>query len=58
MTVAAPLSFLDGKYVVFGRVISGMRALKVMEKMETINEKPKQAVKITGAGDYNISKKK
>ena len=43
--------------MVFGRVISGMRALKLMEKMETLNEKPKNAVKIKGAGDYNIGKK-
>ena len=57
VTVAAPLSFLDGKYVVFGRVVQGMRALKVMEKMETVNEKPSQKVSIAAAGDHNISKK-
>jgi cyclophilin family peptidyl-prolyl cis-trans isomerase len=51
------LSFLDNKYVVFGRVISGMRALKLMEKMETVNEKPTQPAFISAAGDFNLSKK-
>lgn len=30
ITTAAPLSFMDTKYVVFGRVISGMRAFKIL----------------------------
>jgi len=40
VTTAAPLSFLDAKYVVFGRVISGMRAFKIMQKIDIVNEKP------------------
>jgi len=32
VTTATPLSFLDTKYVVFGRVISGMRAFKIIQK--------------------------
>ena len=51
------MSFLDNKYVVFGRVISGMRALKMMEKIDIVNERPVQTVKIVAAGDYVISKK-
>jgi len=34
------LSFLDGKSVIFGRVISGMRAIHRMSKEETQNERP------------------
>ena len=54
ITTAAPLSFMDTKYVVFGRVISGMRAFKIMQKVEIVNEKPAQAVKIVAAGEYKI----
>lgn len=54
ITTAAPLSFMDTKYVVFGRVIQGMRAFKVMQKVEIVNEKPAQAVKIVAAGEYKI----
>ena len=54
VTCAAPLSFMDTKYVVFGRVIAGMRAFKIMQKLELINEKPAQAVKIVATGEYKI----
>ena len=40
VTTAAPLTFLDDKYVIFGRVISGLRAFKLIEKSDIINEKP------------------
>ena len=40
VTTVAPLSFMDTKYVVFGRVISGMRAFKIMQKLDIVNEKP------------------
>ena len=52
ITMGAPLTFLDNKNVVFGRVIMGMRALKLIEKLETTNEKPNEAVKISQAGPY------
>lgn len=55
VTTSAPLSFLDSKYVVFGRVISGMRAFKIMQKLDIVNEKPVQAVKIVAAGEYKVS---
>ena len=54
VTCAAPLSFMDSKYVIFGRVIAGMRAFKIMQKLELINEKPAQAFKIVGTGEYKI----
>lgn len=52
ITTGAPLTFLDGNNVVFGRVIQGMRAIKVIEKMETLNERPNDVVKICSAGIY------
>lgn len=40
VTTSAPLSFMDNKYVIFGRVVQGMRVFKIIEKNESINEKP------------------
>ena len=54
VTMGAPLTFLDNKNVIFGRVISGMRALKLIEKLETTNERPNEAVKILTAGPYTV----
>ena len=52
------MNFLDNKYVVFGRVISGMRALKLIEKLDIVNERPVQGAQIIAAGDYKISNSK
>lgn len=52
VTTGAPLTFLDNKYVVFGRVVAGMRAFKLIEKLDIINERPVQTVKIVEAGDF------
>ena len=46
VSMGAPLTFLDNKNVIFGRVIMGMRTLKLIEKLETTNEKPNEAVTI------------
>lgn len=54
VTTAAPLSFMDTKYVIFGRVISGMRAFKLLQKVEIVNERPAQIVKIVAAGEFKI----
>mmetsp|Transcript_95915 Transcript_95915/g.117553 ORF Transcript_95915/g.117553 Transcript_95915/m.117553 type:complete len:313 (-) Transcript_95915:119-1057(-) len=40
------LPFLDGKFCVIGRVISGMRTIIRIGKMATKNERPEQAVKL------------
>ena len=45
---------MDTKYVIFGRVIAGMRAFKIMQKIELINEKPAQAVKIVATGEFKV----
>ena len=54
VSMGAPLTFLDNKNVIFGRVIMGMRALKLIEKLECTNEKPNESVKVTQAGPYTI----
>lgn len=47
---------MDGKYVVFGRVIQGMRAFRLMEKMECLNERPKDKIEISDCGEYFAKK--
>lgn len=42
---------LDGKHVVFGRLVNGMDVLKVLEKVATDkNDRPKSSVVITDCG--------
>jgi peptidyl-prolyl isomerase D len=53
ITTGAPLSYLDGENVVFGRVISGMQCIRLIEQMETMNERPTEAVKICKTSKYN-----
>ena len=52
ITMGAPLTFLDNKNVIFGRVIMGMRTLKLIEKLETTNEKPNEPVQVVSCGPY------
>ncbi|KAG5638063.1 hypothetical protein H0H81_002031 [Sphagnurus paluster] len=48
----AKCDFLDGKHVVFGRVIDGMLALRKIENVPTgPNNRPKLVVKITECGE-------
>ncbi|KAH9051348.1 cyclophilin-like domain-containing protein [Lactarius deliciosus] len=48
----APCDFLDGKHVVFGKVIDGMLTLRKIENVPTgPNNRPKLAVKITECGE-------
>lgn len=54
ITTGAPLSYLDGQNVVFGRVIEGMSAIRAIEQLETVNEKPSEAVKIVKTGAYKM----
>jgi peptidylprolyl isomerase len=56
VTTGAPLGFMDGKYVVFGRVIQGMRAFRKMEKMDSLNERPKEKIEISDCGEYYAKK--
>ena len=56
MTLATPLSFLDNKYVVFARIIQGMRAFRLIDKIECVNERPISSIKIIDAGIFTIKK--
>ena len=53
ITTGAPLPYMDNVNVVFGRVISGMRAFKMIDKLDCYNQKPTSVVKINNAGIYN-----
>lgn len=48
----AKCDFLDGKHVVFGRVVDGMLTLRKIENVPTgPNNRPKLVVKITECGE-------
>jgi peptidyl-prolyl isomerase H (cyclophilin H) len=52
----ASCDFLDGKHVVFGKVIDGMLTLRKIENVPTgPNNRPKLVVKITGMCNVCVS---
>jgi cyclophilin family peptidyl-prolyl cis-trans isomerase len=52
ITLGAPLSYMDNKNVIFGRVINGMRTFKMIEKGDIDNEKPVSPIQIKDASLY------
>ena len=54
ITLGAPLSFMDRTNVIFGRVVNGMRTFRLIEKMDTVNERPSTKVSIDAADMYKI----
>jgi peptidyl-prolyl isomerase H (cyclophilin H) len=42
---------LDGKHVVFGKVVEGMEVVKMMERVRVRGEKPVQDVTIAQCGE-------
>ena len=56
VTLGAPLTFMDGQTVVFGRVVEGFRVFKLIEQLDLVNEKPAHAVKIVSAGVHELKK--
>jgi cyclophilin family peptidyl-prolyl cis-trans isomerase len=52
-----PTPHLDNKHVVFGKVVTGMNIVKMLEKIQTSkDDRPRQPVKITGCGESTPSK--
>jgi cyclophilin family peptidyl-prolyl cis-trans isomerase len=49
---------MDGKTVVFGRVVEGFRVFKLIEKLDLVNEKPAQPVRVVSAGIHELRKPK
>ena len=45
------LPWLDGTRVAFGKVVEGMRVLRVLEKTETVNETQKEEVTIKACSE-------
>lgn len=52
-----PCPWLDGKHVVFGRVVQGMDVIKKMESYGTSNGKPKKKILIENSGEYQFKMK-
>ena len=52
VTLGAPLSYMDNKNVVFGRIINGMKTFKTIENLETYNQKPTSKIIIRKGGEY------
>jgi len=48
------MPFLDGKSVIFGRVISGMRTILKVSKLATKNERPVKDVKVSAKNDATV----
>lgn len=47
-------SWLDGRHVVFGKVLSGMDTVALMEKQGTDSGRPRSVVKIVRSGELSI----
>jgi peptidyl-prolyl isomerase H (cyclophilin H) len=46
-----PTPFLDGKHVVFGKVVEGTEVVRKVEMVRTVREKPVQDVSIVQCGE-------
>ncbi len=53
----APLQWLDCKFVAFGRVISGLRVFRLIEKLKLNNERPVEPCVVVGCGIFSGEKR-
>lgn len=47
-----PMPWLDGKRVAFGRVVRGMRVLRLIEKQPLLNQRPRDPCVVADCGVY------
>jgi cyclophilin family peptidyl-prolyl cis-trans isomerase len=57
ITTAAPLNFMNNNFVVIGKVVQGMRAFRVLDKVKCENERPKTVIKISASGKFGVEAK-
>ncbi|XP_076043328.1 peptidyl-prolyl cis-trans isomerase D-like isoform X2 [Oratosquilla oratoria] len=48
---------LDGRHVVFGKVLKGLQIMRVLEKLETEGDKPHKRVEIEDCGEFKQGEK-
>ena len=53
-----PLPKYDNKFIVFGRVVEGLRVIKQMSRLSDFGTRPKHEIKIQDCGIYNYSLRK
>ena len=49
---------LDGKHVVFGRVVEGIELVKTIENMEMNGSTPKEPIMIADCGEIEVTEAK
>ena len=53
----APMPWMDRKRVAFGRVVSGMRVFRMVEKLPTVNQRPVDDVRVVACGAFPPKRK-
>lgn len=56
VTTSTP-SHLDGKHVIFGRVLKGMGLVKEIEEIKTDNDMPQKPVVVADCGEFPVDTK-
>lgn len=49
------LNYFDGKYVAFGRVVSGLKELLELSEIETYLQKPLNEITIVDCGEHKFT---
>ena len=49
-----PLSAFDSIFVCFGRVVQGFKAIKKIEEVETVLQRPSSKVEVTKCGEFSV----